>query len=399
MMLTAWGLVEAWFLDLEPLLQVPLVLLMWGLGAFLVERVLVAFLRAFARRTASELDDVAIDTLDPALAIVLFAGGAWWSLRRLPSAGSGGFVGVLDGALLLLVLVAAAIALIRLSRGLLGLAARRKPRYSMAARLGGRGVAITVWIVAGLVLLDQYGLEITPLLTTLGIAGLAVALALQDTLANFFAGIWIQAGRSVSPGHYVRLEEQKVEGFVDEVGWRTTRIRTLPGNYVEVPNQTVARNTITDYWLPTPKMGTDLTLVTGFEADPERVVAILVEEALEASREVAFVLERPSPQARLNRIVENGWEFWLSFWVPFYYVQGNAQGYVLNRIRKRFLREGIRLPYPIREQVVVPPDRPDLSGAATMPSNGEGRGGDGVPGAVAEGVLEADGRPRVRPVR
>lgn len=326
------------------------------LAAWVFERLVVAWAQRATARTKTKLDDLILRAVHPALAIVVVWGALQFGLSAvaedLPS-------GILDGwqrlVLAVGILVFAVLAARLLGAGL-RYWGRRRIRWQPATRLGGRVGNALVYVVAFLVVLDSYGVSITPIITSLGLAGLAVALALQDTLANVFSGIWIQTQRSIDPGHYVRLEGENLEGFVEEVGWRTTKLRTLPGNLVVIPNQTVAKATVTDYWLPEPKMGTSLTLVTAYDADPDRVVPILLEEAIAAGKEVPFVLTEPTPSARLNKAVAHGWEFWLGFWIPHYYDQWNAQGYLLNRIRRRFALEGIRMALPITEVVIT--DRP-----------------------------------------
>ncbi|MBI4394891.1 MAG: mechanosensitive ion channel, partial [Candidatus Omnitrophica bacterium] len=94
----------------------------------------------------------------------------------------------------------------------------------------------TVLGIGLLVFMDLIGISITPALASLGIGSLAVALALQDTLANFFAGVYITIDRPIRAGDFIKLESGE-EGYVIEVGWRSTRIRTLPNNVIIVPNQ------------------------------------------------------------------------------------------------------------------------------------------------------------------
>lgn len=350
-----------------------LVLLSGGiLVAFVFDRLVVSWARRATAKTKTDLDDLILRAIHPALAILVVWGAMHFGLSTvaedLPP-------GVLDGwqrlVLAFGILVFAVLAA-RVLGGTLRYWGRRRERWQPATRLGGRVGNALVYIVAFLVVLDSYGISITPIITSVGLAGLAVALALQDTLANVFSGIWIQTQRSVDPGHYVRLEGENLEGFVEEVGWRTTKLRTLPGNLVVIPNQTVAKAIVTDYWLPQPKMGTSITLVTAYDTDPDRVVPILLEEAIAAGKEVPFVLAEPTPSARLNKPVAHGWEFWLGFWTPHYYDQWNAQGYVLNRIRRRFAQEGIRMALPITEIVMTERPQGDVP-ASTSFAVGDGR--------------------------
>ena len=97
-----------------------------------------------------------------------------------------------------------------------------------------------------LVTLDSLNISITPLLTTLGIGGLAVALAFKDTLANFFAGLYVLADRPIRVGDLVKIEGGP-EGYVESIGWRSTRIRTLANNIAILPNSKVSESMITNY--------------------------------------------------------------------------------------------------------------------------------------------------------
>lgn len=327
---------------------------------WLFNRFVIAFIRAVAGKTKTRVDDIIIKAVHPALVFTLFFAGIAVALEWYGSTLPRQFVTWAGGATLGVIVFLVALSAARLASAVLHHRARQEPRWTPAATLGSRLLGAIIWVLALLTVLRHYGFEITPLLTSLGLAGLAIALALQDTLANFFAGVWIQTGRSLWPGHYVKIEEKNLEGFIVEVGWRTTKIRSLPGNIILIPNQVLAQSTVTDFWLPEPKMGASLTVVTAFETDPDRVAPMILEEIRAATSEVDYILKDPEPFCRLNRRVDNGWEFWMSFWVPYYYNQWNAQGYVLNKIRKRFLKEGIRMPLPIAEEYRVPDGRRDI---------------------------------------
>jgi len=130
-----------------------------------------------------------------------------------------------------------------------------------------------------LILLAYLKISITPMLTALGIGGLAVALALQNTLANFFAGLHILVERPIFVGDFIRLESGQ-EGVVTDIGWRTTRIRTLSANMVVVPNTKITSGTLLNYSLPQPAGTADLPILLAHEADAERAAVIAREEAL-----------------------------------------------------------------------------------------------------------------------
>src|SRR5215470_215023 len=142
------------------------------------------------------------------------------------------------------------------------------------ARTASRMIVLAV---GSLVLLSALGIQIAPILTALGVGGLAVALALQDTLSNLFAGMHLLADRPIRVGDYVRIAES-VEGYVVDVGWRSTRVRMLQDNVVVVPNKKVAESIITNYDMPERRMAVTVAVSVGYGSDPERVEAVLKDE-------------------------------------------------------------------------------------------------------------------------
>jgi small-conductance mechanosensitive channel len=213
----------------------------------------------------------------------------------------------------------------------------------------------TIWLIGLLVLLDAVGVQITPLLTALGVGGLAVALALQDTLSNLFAGVHLLADKPIRVGDYVRIADT-IEGHVVDVGWRSTRVRTLQHNVVVVPNKRVAESIVTNYDMPERRMGMLLPVSVAYASDPDRVEQVLVDEAHKASAEVAGLLPEPAPQARLVGFGAYSLDFALVCQVASFVDQYIVQHELRKRILRRFREEGIDIPYPVRTIEVRGPD-------------------------------------------
>jgi small-conductance mechanosensitive channel len=233
---------------------------------------------------------------------------------------------------------------------------------SMITRAGERGALhgqitglaqtsarVAILAVGLLIMLSAVGIHITPLLTALGVGGLAVALALQDTLSNLFAGVHLLADKPIRVGDYVKLSEGGVEGFVIDVGWRSTRVQTLLGNVVILPNQAVARSTITNYYLPDERVGLPIKLTVPLGADPARVRALLFEEANKAVATVPGVVADPPPAVWLMPgFGEYGLEFTVIVRVATFVDQYEVQTQLRSRIADRLRNEGIEIPVPIR---------------------------------------------------
>lgn len=235
--------------------------------------------------------------------------------------------------------------------GLVGTLIARATDRALGVRVTGlaqTAARVAVVAVGLLILLDAVGLQITPILTALGVGGLAVALGLQDTLANLFAGIHLLADRPIRVGDYVKLSEG-VEGFVIDVGWRSTRLRMLQNNVVVVPNLKVAQSIITNYDMPEPAMALLLNVAVSYAHDADLVEAVIQDEAMKAVGVVPGLLAAPPPFVRLiPGFGEYSLNFTLICQVATFVDQYQVQHELRKRLLRRFRREGIQIPYPVR---------------------------------------------------
>jgi small-conductance mechanosensitive channel len=165
-----------------------------------------------------------------------------------------------------------------------------------------RLVVLTIGI---LVILQTFGVSITPALTALGIGGLAIGLALQDTLANFFAGIHILSSRQVRPGDYVQLATGE-EGYIQDVTWRYTTIRQVSNNLTIVPNAKLAGTTLTNYYLPAMEMAVLVPVTVANDSDLSRVEAVTLDVARIVMKQVAKGIDGFEPFLRFNNFSKPG---------------------------------------------------------------------------------------------
>jgi small-conductance mechanosensitive channel len=206
----------------------------------------------------------------------------------------------------------------------------------------------TIYIIGFLIVLNVLGVSIAPLLTALGVGGLAVALALQDTLANLFAGIHILMEKSIRIGDFVKLESGQ-EGYVEDITWRTTRVRMLPNNTVIIPNNTLAKSIVTNYYLPEKRMSLLIPVGVSYASDPEKVEEILIDEAKKSVGEIPGLLGDPEPFVRfIPGFGNSSLDFTLICQVQEFVDQYLAQHELRKRIFKRFNKEGIEIPFPHR---------------------------------------------------
>ncbi len=211
------------------------------------------------------------------------------------------------------------------------------------------GIIKAVILTLGfLIILGVLGLSITPIITALGVGGLAVALALKDTLENLFSGVHILMEKTIRVGDFVRLETGQ-EGYVEDITWRTTRVKMLPNNMVIIPNSKLAQSIVVNYYLPEKRMSLPIPVSVSYSADPEKVEEILVDEAKKAVGAIPGLLEEPEPVARfIPGFGESSLDFTLVCQVAEFADQYLAQDELRKRIFRRFRAEGIEMPFPQR---------------------------------------------------
>ena len=226
---------------------------------------------------------------------------------------------------------------------------QRQPHMEQVAQPAAFLIRALFAVLALIIVLENLGVSLTAVWTTLGVGSVAVALALQETLSNFFAGLYILADRPVSHGDYVKLDGGQ-EGYVVRVGWRSTVIRTLANNFVIVPNATLAKAIITNFSVPELRMAYPLQVSVAFGTDHERVEKVLLEVAQEAIREgTEGLLGEPAPMVRLiPGFGASSLDFSLIVQLRQFSDQFAVQSELRKRILKRFEKEGIQIPFPTR---------------------------------------------------
>jgi small-conductance mechanosensitive channel len=207
---------------------------------------------------------------------------------------------------------------------------------------------VAVVILGVLVLLNQLGISITPILTALGVGGLAVALALQDTLSNLFAGFYVAVAGQVRLGDYIKLNSGE-EGYVTDIGWRCTTIRALTANMIIVPNSKLGQAIVTNYYLPDKRVSVSIQVAVSYNSDIDLVERVLLEEARAAAAELPGMLADPSPSVTLEPgFGDSALSLTLGYSVREFNDQGSVRSALRKRILKRFRAEKIDMPFPTR---------------------------------------------------
>jgi small-conductance mechanosensitive channel len=220
---------------------------------------------------------------------------------------------------------------------------------------------IAVVILGGLILLNEYHVSITPILTALGVGGLAVALALQDTLSNLFGGFYVAVAGQVRLGDYIKLNTNE-EGYVTDIGWRSTTIRALSNSMIIVPNAKLAQAIVTNYYLPDKRTPVSFNVTVGYDCDPDHVEQVLNGVLTGAVGQIKGLLPEPAPSITFDPgFGDSGMVFQVNAQVTEFADQFGVR----NELKKRTLRAlraaNIAIAYPSRRVYLGPDEWKRLS--------------------------------------
>lgn len=326
-------------------LYAPAIVVAWMLALWLVKRLIVRRLTKWASKTSQRWDDIIVGAISfPANFLILASGLALLtSLLTLPKEihriAAIAFQGCLIFAIVFFLDSFVKLSIDRYAS---------KNIFSKVSHNLTKGLIRGFIIGIGVLLfLDLMGISITPILASLGIGSLAVALALQDTLSNFFAGLYVAIDKPVEVGDLVRLENGN-EGFVIDVGWRSTKLRTFNNTVVIIPNSKLMGSVITNYDLPEKEFMVTIEVGVHYSSDLGHVEKVTGEVAKEVIKKVPGAVADFEPVVRFHTLGDSGIHLTVVLKAKEFLEQHMLKHEFIKAIHARYRREGIQIPYPTR---------------------------------------------------
>ena len=343
----------------------PLVFVVAGLFlGLLFERFVLDRLKEWVDGGRWRWDEVVVNALGRGPLLWFVALGMWAAVEGLELQPQ--VAGHLRTGIAVLVIFSFTLVAARIGANAVHAYARRSEKGLPASSLITNITKALIYVLGLLMILPQLGIEITPLITGLGIGGLAVALALQDTLSNLFSGFQIILTRQVVTGDYIQLETGQ-EGYVQDVKWRNTTIKSrLDDAETVIPNRKLADAVVTNYSMPRNPMWVRLEVGVHYESDLERVEEVTLDVAREVAREVDGAASDVDPVIRYRAFGDSAITFTTRVKVQEFDRQFLVKHEFIKRLHRRFEEEGITIPFPIRtlempDGVRIRKDRPDES--------------------------------------
>ena len=224
---------------------------------------------------------------------------------------------------------------------------------------------LVIYSIALLLALAVFDIAITPLLATLGIGGIAIALAAQPTLSNYFAGTYVISEGEIHVGDFIEIEGGP-SGYVEAISWRSTKVRSFFNNLIIIPNSMMAENMITNYSRPAPAINVIVNCGVSYSSDLQQVQDIAITAATELAIESEHAVTNSEPSFGFDTFGDSNIDFWVFIQatdrVGAWYLKSD----LIKLIHQRFNDAGIAINYPIRHLVVDEKEIAD-TGATTAP--------------------------------
>ena len=209
-------------------------------------------------------------------------------------------------------------------------------------------VTFIIFIIAIFVILGYFRLDITPMIAGVGIGALAVGLALQSTLSNFFAGIHLLSDRPINVGDFIELDE-KTSGIIEDIGWRSTRIRMLTDNLLIIPNAKLADSNIINYSMPKDDSSIWVPCGVAYESDLKKVEKVTLEVAKKIQETVPGAVKDFEPAFRYREFGDSNINFITILRVEKPMNRFTVRNEFIKALKERYDKEKIEISWPIRK--------------------------------------------------
>ncbi len=341
--------------EIRQFLMPVLILVLFVVGGYLLSIWLNVYVTRLARKTKTKVDDIIVDAVKLPIVIVFFVIGARLALEEatfLPYYAE--IMQYFPVISQLLIIMVAAWCISRIVTGVLKYYGVARPGLKTLVPLLQKLTKILIYTAALIMVLNALGIQVTALVAGFGIGGIAIALALQGTLSEFFSGLYIMSDRPIRVGDYVELDSG-LKGYVKEIGWRSTKIQDIADNMVVVPNSKLAGSTIINYYMPAAQMSVRINVGVSYDSDLDKVERVAIEVGKEVVKKVTGSKPEVDPFIRYHTFDDFSINFTVILRAGEYMDKYMITHEFVKALHRRFRKEGIEIPFPIRTVIMPKP--------------------------------------------
>ena len=321
------------------------ILLFGIIAGWIFKRYVHKRLVSLVEKTQWRGDDVILKALESQIILWFFLVAFFIASTRIQI--SGPYLEYLEKIILIILILSVTLVINRILVGFLQLWAERQAGGFPSTTMFTNLVRITVFIIGGLIILDSLNISITPMLTALGVGGLAISLALKDTLSDVFSGLNILLSQKVKPGDFVQLDSGEM-GYIQNITWRNTTLLERANNIISIPNSRLSTQIVKNYDANESSFSVKVPVGVGYESDLDQVEKVILEVANSVVEEVDGAVKENKPVLRFKHFGDSSIDIVVYFRGKKYGDQYLIIHEFIKRIHKQFQLEGIEIPYPIR---------------------------------------------------
>ncbi len=321
----------------------------WPIGAvlagvvigYVAEKIVLASLKKAALKTKWQGDEIIIRSFKYVTFLLFVILGLYIAARHTQVIDN-----YINQVLIIAVVVLATWTLNRIGTGFVALYTNKQDPHAASSSILKHIVQFVILGLGVLIILQSLGISVTPMLTAAGIGGVAIALGLQSTLSNVFTGVQLVASKKIQPGNYIEIQSGE-RGYVHDITWRYTTIKTLGNNLVIVPNTEMATAVVKNYSQPGSDLTVRVSVGVSYDSDLDHVERVTREVAIEAMKDQNAVKDI-DPTIRFHTFNDSSIDLTVAMRTRKFREQYALKHEFIKRLHKRYQAEGIEIPYPIQ---------------------------------------------------
>ena len=309
--------------------------------------ILKKYIERFANITKTNIDNILVEILKgPAYFFIIFIGFyiAINSLNILSP-----YEKWINGIFFIGIVIILTLILVKIIDILVIRWLKVKKKFERTPRLINRIINILIYIISLLIILEHFNIKLTPIIATLGVGALAVGLALQNTLSNFFAGIHIISDRPINVGDFIEIEGTQISGHVDDIGWRSTRIKTLSNNIVIIPNSKLSESIIINNSMPQQEMSIVVQCGVSYNDDLEKVEKVTTDVARRIQKTTKGAIKTFEPFIRYHTFGDSNINFSIILKVEKVVDKYLITHELIKELKKAYAKNKIEISWPVRK--------------------------------------------------
>ena len=327
----------------------PILVIFIGiLTGWVIKRFLHKRLSALADKTKWRGDDIILKSLEPHIVLWFFLASFSIAVESVTLSDSlDSYKQSLSTIILIILILSITLSISKMLVGLFNLWAEKQGQGFPSTTMFTNFVYIIVWGIGVMIILDSLNIAITPILTALGVGGLAISLALKDTLSDIFSGLHILLSGKVQPGDFAQLDSGE-RGYITNITWRNTTMLERTNNVINIPNSRLSSAIIKNYDTRESSFSVRVSVGVSYDSDLEKVARITNEVADNVAKSVDGCSKKDKPLVRFFEFGDSSINLKVYFKAEKYGDQHNIIDVFIRRLHERYIKEGIDIPFRIR---------------------------------------------------